>query len=93
LGYERSIVIIPPPSTDIPKLDGRIIETVSSIIRALLIKVCEETGYCTDSCRMSRAAHHPVPVELRGKFHRFFNDLRLSSLANAILISMNFENI
>jgi len=86
-------VTIPPQPTDIPKLGGRIIETVSSVTRGLLTKVCEETGYRTDSCRVSRMAINPVLVELRRKFHRFFKDLRLSSLINAILISMNFENI
>lgn len=86
-------MIIPPPPTDIPKQDGRFVENVSSVIRGLLTKICEETGYRIDSCRVSSEARYPGPVEVRGKFHRFFNDLRLSSLINAVLISMNFENI
>jgi hypothetical protein len=86
-------VFTPSAPTDIHKLDGRIIETVLSVIRGLLTKVYEEAGNRTNACRVSRGAHYPGPVELSGKFHRFFNDLQLSSLINAVLISMNFENI
>jgi hypothetical protein len=92
-GYARSAVFIPSPPTDIPKPEGRDIETVLSVVRGLLTKVCEEADYLTDSCRLSSGAHYPRPVELGGKFHRFFNDLRLLSLINAILIYMKFENI
>ena len=93
LGYLRNVVFIRKPPTDVPILDGSIIEAVSSVIRDLLTKVCEETRYRTDSCRESPGAWHPRAVELRGKFHRFFNDLRLSSIIKVILISINFENI
>jgi len=92
-GYVRSAVFKPSPPTDIPKPEGRDIETVLSVVRGLLIKVCEEADYPTDSCRVSSGAHYPGSVELGGKFHKFFNDLWLLSLINAILIYMKFENI
>jgi hypothetical protein len=52
-GYVRSAVFIPPPPTEIPKLDGRIIETVWSLIRGSLTKVCEVMGNRNDTCRVS----------------------------------------
>jgi hypothetical protein len=90
-GYVRSAVFIPSPPTDIHKLEGRVIETALSVIRGLLTKVCEETDYRADNCRLSSGAHYPGPVKLGGTFHRFFNDLRLLSLINAILNCTKFE--
>jgi hypothetical protein len=92
-GYVRNAVFITQPPTDIPKPDLRIMEAVSSVIWVMHAKVCDKTGYRTNRCRMSLGTQYPGSMELRRKFHRFFHDLRLSSIINAILISMDFENI